>query len=127
MIPQKFSTVTIGEFFGKLFNSRDVTHLTHLRINGGSAYSAHRALFDYYEKVVDLIDSLVESYQGKYGLVDIVIDKSVNTEPLGYLEELARYIETNRVKLIKDSYLDNQVDTILELIYSTIYKLKFLK
>lgn len=127
MIPQKFNTVTIGEFFGKLFNSRDVAHLTHLKINGGSAYSAHRALYDYYDEVVGLIDGLVESYQGKYGLVDITVDRSTNTEPLTYLEDLARYIEVNRGKLIKDSFIENQVDTILELIYSTIYKLKFLK
>ncbi len=39
---------------------------------------------------------------------------------------LSKYIETNRNKFT-DSFIQNQIDTILELIYSTLYKLKFLK
>ena len=35
-------------------------------------------------------------------------------------------IEKNR-KSVKESFIQNQIDTIQELIYSTLYKLRFLK
>jgi hypothetical protein len=35
-------------------------------------------------------------------------------------------VEKNR-KEIKESFIQNQIDTIQELIYSTLYKLRFLK
>ena len=52
-----------------LMHSRTQAHVFHLGVNGPGAYSAHKALNKYYDEIVDLIDGLVESYQGKYGLI----------------------------------------------------------
>ena len=43
-----------------------------------------------------------------------------------YFKELDKTIEEKR-KSVKESYLQNQIDTIQELIFSTLYKLRFLK
>jgi hypothetical protein len=89
------------------------------------------ALGGYYGEIGDKVDGLVESFQGKYGIVKGY--KSENLENyesvkqlISYFEGLNDVIETSR-KSIKESYLQNQIDTIQELIFSTLYKLKFLK
>ena len=50
-----------GSFIGTLFQSRTQAHIMHLQSN---SYAQHVALQGYYEEIVDIIDSLVESYQG---------------------------------------------------------------
>ena len=53
----------MNEYVGTLMQSRNQAHIFHLQT---SSYSQHIALQEYYEGIVDLIDSLVEAYQGKY-------------------------------------------------------------
>ena len=111
------------DFLSKILQSRDKTHIQHLN---SLSYAEHMALDQYYNDIIPLVDSLIESYQGKYGLVTLTIPPSNLEKPITYLDSLGKYIETNR-KQFTDSFLQNQIDTILELIYSTLYKLKFLK
>jgi hypothetical protein len=44
---------------------------------------------------------------------------------LSYFTQLLSVIDKNRND-VEDSYIQNQIDTVQELIYSTMYKLKFL-
>ena len=88
-------------------------------------------LGSYYDEVIDIIDGITESFQGKY---DIVTDYSsfayVNytglNEVVSYFEELAIQLTTLRTS-VPDSFLQNQIDTLEELVYSTLYKLRNLK
>ena len=112
------------DFFSKLFQSRDIIHLCHLAT---TSYAAHVALGGYYEGIVGLVDGLVESYQGVYGLQKIDIPITVVCEPIGYLKNLYSYIMQSKEVLFKESFYLNQIDTILELLASTLYKLQFLK
>jgi len=111
-----------------MLHSRTQIHIYHLQTK---SFAVHKALNDYYDGVVDLFDGLVESYQGKHGIVeDYKCDgydnyTSVNSV-IEYLQKLDKTIEDSR-KSIKESFIQNQVDTVQELIYSTIYKLKFLE
>jgi hypothetical protein len=111
-----------------ILHSRTQIHIYHLQTK---SFAVHKALNDYYDGVVDLFDGLVESYQGKHGIVeDYKCDgydnyTSVNSV-IEYLQKLDKTIEGSR-KSIKESFIQNQVDTVQELIYSTIYKLKFLE
>jgi hypothetical protein len=118
------SSGSIKEFIGKLFQSRDVAHIIHLKT---SSFAQHKALNEYYDDIVDLTDSLVESFQGTNGLQDIEIPGSKYEEPVAYLTSLHSYIESNRNKVFKETYHLNIIDEILQLISSTLYKLKFLK
>ena len=56
----------ITKFFSKLFESREMTHVYHLQITGEGSYAGHKALDEYYNEVLDLIDDLIETYQGQY-------------------------------------------------------------
>ena len=115
------------EMVCQLLHSQTQVHIFHL---GTKSYSEHKALQGYYEGVDALTDGLVESYQGKYGLLNNY--KSYKTQSyknknqvLKYFTGLLNTIEEKR-DCCDDSYIQNQIDTVQELIYSTMYKLKFL-
>ena len=46
---------------------------------------------------------------------------------VNYFEALAMYVETIRTKIPQDSYIQNEVDTVVKLIQTTKYKLINLK
>ena len=111
-----------------ILHSRNQAHVFHLQTQ---SFAEHKALNDYYDGVVALFDGIVESYQGKYGIIKnfktFKIEQYRNgKKTISYFERLFDIIEENRDS-VDDSYLQNQIDTVQELINSTIYKLRFLK
>jgi hypothetical protein len=111
-----------------ILHSRNQAHVFHLQTK---SFAEHKALNDYYDGVVDLFDGIVESYQGKYGIIKnfktFKIEQYRNgKKTISYFERLLDIIEENRDS-VDDSYIQNQIDTVQELINSTIYKLRFLK
>lgn len=124
----KLNTMKPTDFFGKLFQLRDEIHLNHLKITGPGSFATHLALKEFYEEILDLTDSLIESYQGKYGVIDITIPSSKSGDSIKCLEELVKMTDQGSVYLLfHESYLRNQIDEISTLGYSTLYKLKNLK
>jgi len=114
---------------GTLMQSRNQAHIYHLQAQGPGAYAAHMALNAYYDGIIPLIDGLVESYQGRYGILTgykmaASIREDQNYEM--YFEALCKFVESTRQQVPQDSFLQNQIDTVVELIESTKYKLKFL-
>lgn len=126
--PQGIPTEIMANFVSTLFHSRTQAHTFHLQTN---SFASHKALNDYYDGIIDIIDSLVESYQGRYGILKgykgmsemLEFDENVVVK---YFEALCMYVEKNRQLLPQDSYLQNQVDEIIALIESTKYKLIYL-
>ena len=121
----------LKDIISVLFHSRNQTHIFHLQTDSQSSFAEHMALGGYYDGIGDLIDGLVESYQGKHGIIkgysiDKVQDYENVKQVISYLENIDSIIEKSR-KSVKESYIQNQIDTVQELIYSTLYKLKFLK
>jgi DNA-binding ferritin-like protein len=119
-----------SEMISKLNTSSIQVHIFHWQVKGKSSYAAHKAFGDYYEGIPDLIDGIVESYQGKYGIIENFTCEGVENFKdiqtcVDYFANLMEMIEEKR-KSVEDSYLQNQIDTIVELITSTMYKLRFL-
>jgi high-affinity Fe2+/Pb2+ permease len=111
-----------------LLHSQTQVHIFHLQTK---SYSEHKALQRYYEGIDALVDGIIESYQGKYDVVTGY--NSIKTEDYKSSEQVIKYfkaldsmVEKNR-KSVKESFLQNQIDTVQELIFSTLYKLRFLK
>ena len=125
---QKESNSDYTEMISLLLHSRTQAHTLHLQTE---SYPEHMALNGYYDGIGDIIDGLVESYQGKYGILkgyksyDIVEYKSTEST-IKYLKDLCGKVEKLR-GCCKDSYIQNQIDMVCELINSTLYKLRFLK
>lgn len=119
--------------FSKLFESREMAHIYHLQVNGEQgSHAAHTALNDYYDGVLELIDDLIETYQGQYGIVDgyetIDTNDTRTKEKIEYFEGLAEFVKHGRkVISAEDTHLQNIIDEVVALIYRTLYKLKFTK
>ena len=111
-----------------LLHSQTQVHIFHLQTK---SYSEHKALQGYYEGIDALVDGIIESYQGKYDIIKQYEsfkpeDYKSTEQVINYFKSLDDMIDKNR-KSVKESYIQNQIDTVQELIYSTLYKLRFLK
>ena len=121
-------TSDLVDMIASLLHSQSQVHIFHLQTK---IYSEHKALQNYYEGIDGLVDGIVESYQGKYEIITgyktiKTVDYKSTEQIINYFKELDENIEKNR-KSVKESYIQNQIDGVQELIYSTLYKLRFLK
>lgn len=119
--------MSAGELVMRCLHARTTAHVLHLKTK---SYATHKALNDFYDGIVDLVDSFAEAYQGEYGLIEHYNFKYVPySDALEMLADLSDWIERNKDNICDedDTYLQNVVDEIMALIRSTQYKLKFLK
>jgi len=110
------------KFVELLMHSRNQAHAFHLVTD---SRAIHKALQNYYEGIVPLVDEWAEAYMGQYGRLRRV---NMNSKLImcpckikGYFRTLAATI--NKMKLPKDSYLKSVQDQIIVLIRSTQYML----
>ena len=117
-----FTTIKPEICLGQLFQSRDMMHLAHLQT---TSYAAHKALQKYYEGILDLTDTLLESYMGTLGKrVNLKIPASEYTNPESHLKYLKEYIMKHRAVFGKENtHLQNIIDEIIALIAQTQYLL----
>ena len=117
------------ELASLLLQSRTQTHSFHLGVRGIGSHSAHLALGDYYDSIGDLIDGLVETYQGKEGIIQLsgigVLDKNNDIKNIiNYFEKLCNMVAKLRTNpKLQDSWIQNDIDTVVSLLYRTKYKL----
>jgi hypothetical protein len=119
--------MSCADFIGTLFLARDVAHSTHLNTR---SFSKHSALNEFYDEVIELADKFAEAYQGKYGLIgpiSLMSAKKTNNI-VEFLEGQVDELEEMRYKVVDKECtpLQNIIDEIFGLYYSTLYKLKFL-
>jgi DNA-binding ferritin-like protein len=124
-------TADVVDMIATLLHSQSQVHIFHWQTKSQSSFSEHKALQEYYEGIDGLVDNIVESYQGKYEIITgyktiKTVDYKSTEQVISYFKELDENIEKNRTS-VKESYIQNQIDTVQELIYSTLYKLRFLK
>ena len=117
----------VMQFVMCLLHSVTNAHILHFQ---SLSYSQHMALGAYYDEVSDLVDGFVEAFQGKYGLLTKYQSdyQLPDNNPVTYLNYLKEEVATLRRAsgFPQDSELQNEVDTIANLINSTLYKLRFL-
>lgn len=114
------------EFFSVLLMAAPYAHMAHLQTR---SFAEHMALDGLYSELPGLVDTLIESYQGKYGLVmDYPAPKALPPlgNPVAMVTQLNKYIDENREKVSDDSEIQNAIDEIVTLINTTTYKLKYL-
>jgi hypothetical protein len=119
------------EMMSELFHSETQVHIFHLQTKSQSSFAEHIALGDYYTGIGGRLDGIIESYQGKYDLLKGY--KSYEFRDYKNVDQLIKYFNdlgdmiTKKRDCCKDSFIQNQIDTVEELIYSTLYKLRNLK
>ena len=117
------SVVTVANIFGTLQECVTITWRLHLKTR---KHHIHVTLNEFYDKAIDIVDDIIEQYQGIYGVVEdtftncVVGDGKSESE---YLTELKTFIENNRCVLGDHSEINSTIDEFIALIDSTIYKL----
>lgn len=107
-----------------LLKARTDVHLTHL-LQKDKTLATHNAMSIFYEGVLDLVDTYVETSMGiddTFSLTEVEESMAI-TNPLVYFKNLYNIIQTERV-VVKESFLQNQIDTMQELIAHTLYRIK---
>lgn len=125
-IEQFKNSSKIKSFVNKLFEVRQVAHNSHLSTE---SYAQHKALNSFYDGILDLTDTFVETFQGQYGIISGYeeIKTKKESDIIAYLENAVEQFKETRKDLEKDTHLQNIIDEITSLVYSTLYKLKYLK
>lgn len=115
------------ELINILLECRTKAHIMHWQTK---SYSQHKALETLYEGLTGLTDELVEEFQGIYGIITgYTISIKDGEDVLVYLKAVTIEIEKNRYKWIDkgETSLQNTLDEIMRLLYTTIYKVTNLK
>ena len=117
-----------GAFITYLLISAVQAHVHHLTVSGNGSYAAHKALNEYNDGIVDLADGIAESLTGSKGSIlgGYSGTFSINEDPksaLPYLKEVLAYVNAERASVSSESFIQNQIDNVVELLNSTIYKL----
>lgn len=114
----------LNQFISTLWQSRTQAHVWHHQTD---SYSEHKALNNYYDEIVEHVDGFVESVQGIYPIVT-----AYSTSPLVdwkqggstiYFKGLYDFVQKGRTTLPQETWIQNQIDNISELIAETIYLL----
>jgi len=117
------SAMTIGNFFGTIQECVSIVWRYHLKTR---KHHVHVALNEFYEKALDIVDDIIEQYQGINGVVEdpfvncIIGDDKTESE---YLLDLKNFIETNKYIMGEHSEINSTIDELFALIDSTIYKI----
>lgn len=116
--------MTIEELFGTLQMSVVAGWRKHLR---SAKYSKHMALDEFYKEMPDKVDDLIEAWMGAHGkkvgnFTNILTSSNLNT--LKYLTELKRVCKEGRMLMGGNDELNSLLDDIINLINTTLYKVK---
>ena len=114
----------IEQLIARAFASRNCAHLTHWKTR---SLAEHLATGEFYDEVIDIVDNLVECYQGNFGLIKEVPLSNHQGDILTCLEADAIWIAENEDEITGEvDALENILQELLGLYLKTIYKLKFL-
>lgn len=110
-----------------LFEMEVQNHITHLQAVHKS-FEIHNALGAFYEALGNLNDDLVEKSYPKTGILSAYKSIPIKNlmEPLPYIKAEMAKIEIWRAS-IKEGYIQQMVDNILETFAHVIYKLENLQ
>ena len=114
---------TIGSFFGTLQESVSIVWRFHLKTR---KHSVHVDLDEFYTKAIDIVDSIIEQYQGINGIVEEPFTNCIQSEGMtevDYLNSLKSYVECNRMIVGDHSEINSTIDEFLSLIDITLCKL----
>lgn len=108
-----------------LFHARQQAHFWHLDTK---SYAEHKALDSFYTELLDLIDSLLETYLGKgkkvdFGKIRMTFNPYKREAMIEYFKKLARYVARAKKSMNgpNDGDIANIMDEILALINKTLY------
>lgn len=112
-------------FVSALKHSKEQSIIFH---HNTDSFSEHKATDTYYQEIVGLIDELVEGAQGIYPKItgymnEPFVDWESTATTIQYFKDLYEFIKESRTQVFPESFLQNIIDEIVQLVSSTIYML----
>lgn len=107
-----------------LLKARTDVHLTHL-LQKDKTLATHNAMGIFYEGILDMVDTYIETSMGiddSFKLTEVEESMAI-ANPLGYFKNLYNQIQAERI-VVKESFLQNQIDEMSQLIAHTLYRIK---
>lgn len=113
-----------SEFLLTLLHASTNTHLLHWTTK---SYAEHQALGKFYSELPELVDQLAEAMMGKFDTTPTFPENYYSPAKTGKeeLEALKDYVMEVRQSLPQDSEIQNSIDSIADLINSTLFLLRF--
>jgi hypothetical protein len=114
----------ICELVSKAFTTRNLLHFAHWNTK---SFASHMALGDLYDQIIEDIDEIVETYQGKFGLIeDLYCDAAkLPKDVTDHVKKEAQWVEDNRMFISKgETSIENLIDTLLGHYHKAVYKLE---
>ena len=105
---------TMVEFLSVLNSAKQQAIFWH---NQTEVYSEHRTLNGFYDRILGLLDGLVESYAGIFGRpkgyeAHDFVDWTSTDDTIKYFQNLYQYVQTERESLYSETWIQNQIDEI---------------
>lgn len=116
----------IEQLVSRVFYARNLAHWSHWRTK---SYAQHQALGQFYDDVIEALDTLVEAYQGAFDIIgDIPAPTAKGSEVLPILRSDAKWIEEHHEEICEGNRaVANLIDTLTGVYLHAIYKLENLK
>jgi hypothetical protein len=116
---------TFVEFISQLHSAKQQSIVWHHQT---TCFEVHKALNNFYDEILELVDGLVESTSGVYGRpqgysVQTLKDYVDVQTTYNYFVDLYNYIQTQRAGVYQDTWIQNQIDEIAQLVADTTYQL----
>jgi hypothetical protein len=92
------------------------------------SYAVHKTLGKFYDNIIGLNDGLIESVSGIYDRpthyeLDSPVDYKNVEQVVKYFKSLYNTIEKERKNIYQETWVQNQVDEISQLVAETLYLL----
>ena len=116
---------TFVEFISSLNSCKQQSVFWH---NQTKSFSEHKALENFYSEILELLDGLVESVAGIYGrpvgyTTHSPEDYVSKEQLMTYFKGVYDYVQKERNTLYKETWIQNQIDEIAQLVAETLYLL----
>jgi hypothetical protein len=112
----------INDLVAHVFAIRNAAHLAHWATD---SYAQHMALDEFYNGVIDKVDTIVEAYQGYFGLIGPV--EQIIFEPDDIATKIAdeaTLIVSSRSTIANNcAAVENLIDDLTETYFKAFYKL----
>jgi len=116
----------IEQLISRVFYARNLAHWAHWRTK---SYAQHQALGEFYDDVIEALDTLVEAHQGAFDIVgDIPAPAGKGSEVLPILRSDTAWIEEHHEEICEGNRaVANLIDAVTGVYLRAIYKLENLK
>ena len=116
--------MTIEELIARVLFARNIAHISHWQATGVGSYARHAALDEFYTNVLSALDTLVEGYQGKFGIIGNIGEPATAADEIDeIIQEDIAWIEGNRSLCKGITALENLLDGISDVYLKASYKL----